>query len=614
MTDSNDNDYYNQLTEKLRTYTEKETGDEKKGRNDTLRQLAYLEYTRNRPIESMKWYSMIEPKDISIYNSLSYLHVHHGDKWVGYMFAQRSLELEYNKDVAYDLGCFYKDALLYDKAIEMYNSVLIIDPMHVKAMGNMASLYGILMLHDKSYKCYDDVYKLTKLPKDYSNLVMCTYYIPNVSPIKRRYMLELVDPPYQTESQHKTQDQNQNITTTQRRIDPEKVRIGYIGYDFNKKNSPVTCFVNHILKNHSHTFDIYVYQASTEASTSNQPSGTSFYTYSIKRSATGSIQTKDLTNHTDEEAALLIQKDKIDILIELMHHTAGNRLGILAYRPAPIQVSYCAFPGTTNTSFLDYKILDQHTAYMLKHQYFSEKPLIMNGGYHCFVPTYKFPSSGYIPHKPVHLFCSNNTKKINKKVIRTWISVLEKVPESILFLRHYNLSSSYSKTRMLSLFRRTMDEMGVSFDLEKKVRIMGYESDYTKVLSMFCFMDIYLDTFPYTATTVACESLMMGVPVVTLMGAQSHERVCGSLLLSAGLDEYVTCSEKEYVEKIVSLCREKGLKSEERREAIRDKVKNSILGNEHLFLKEYERVVMKSIHDWNQKREGNTDCKSESLL
>jgi predicted O-linked N-acetylglucosamine transferase (SPINDLY family) len=252
---------------------------------------------------------------------------------------------------------------------------------------------------------------------------------------------------------------------------------------------------------------------------------------------------------SDEAAARRIRDDEIDVLIDLHGQTLGARPNLLAWRPAPIQITYLGLPATTGFPFIDYVIADRFLVPEDAVRFYSEKPLYMPEVYqvsdrkrNCApVPTREscgLPGDAFV-------YCSfNNSFKYTPDVFALWMDILRRVPASVLWLLADNpwAEANLRKEAM----RHGMDAGRLVF--AGRVAPDVY-------LARYGVADLFLDTYPFNAGTTANDALWMGLPVLTLSGRTFASRMAGALLTAAGLPELIACSPGEYVEKAVALAR-----------------------------------------------------------
>jgi predicted O-linked N-acetylglucosamine transferase (SPINDLY family)/predicted SAM-dependent methyltransferase len=262
------------------------------------------------------------------------------------------------------------------------------------------------------------------------------------------------------------------------------------------------------------------------------------------------VQLRDLVGLTDKAAADLIRSDLIDVLIDLSGHTSHNRLPVLGYKPAPVQIAWLGYPNTTGLDCIDYRLTDtladpEGTG----DQYYSEKLWRLSGPFICYTPPSSAPTVSPSPHrlKQCITFGSFNARvKIGEDCISLWSSVLKALPESRLIIKSIiGLEEDDAKDYLLGRFVQN----GIDQD---RISLRGAEESLVAHLDAYGEIDIALDAFPYNGTTTTCEALWMGVPVLTMAGDRHASRVGLDLLTRLGLQEWVGLTPDEFVAKAVA--------------------------------------------------------------
>ena len=266
------------------------------------------------------------------------------------------------------------------------------------------------------------------------------------------------------------------------------------------------------------------------------------YTEQVKRSVQ---DFRNLSRLTPEAAAYAIYRDGIDILVDLAGHTAGSTLPILAYRPAPVQISGIGYFASTGLRTVDYFLADPVLAAGDAEQGFTEELLVLPATHFCWQPLRPAPAA---PHPPTAgrsiVFGSfNNFTKVNDHVLRVWAEILRRVPESRLFLKADVFSEGDARAQVL-------ERIAAAGIPTSRVDTEGNSPDY---LVAYNRMDIALDPFPYPGGGTTCDALYMGVPVVTLSGETLGSRFGASLLVNIGAEALVAHTEEEYIALAVSL-------------------------------------------------------------
>lgn len=243
----------------------------------------------------------------------------------------------------------------------------------------------------------------------------------------------------------------------------------------------------------------------------------------------------------DDELAERIRADAIDILFDLSGHTARNRLLAFARKPAPIQVSWIGYPGTTGLSAMDYRFVrDLSSQGSAVQPLFREKLVAFRA--RGFDPAPEAPEVNPLPALQTGrlTFGSfNRPSKLGEAVIALWSRVLLAVPDSRLLVA--GVDESVVKERLGATFAAHGVE---AHRLEFRPRV-----PVPQYLAMHHDVDLALDTFPYTGGTTTYHALWMGVPVLTLTGPSLQQNQAASVLGSLGLSDWVTANEEEFVEK-----------------------------------------------------------------
>ncbi len=361
-------------------------------------------------------------------------------------------------------------------------------------------------------------------------------------------------------------------------FDPNRpLRVGFVSGDFRAHS--VADFLESILTEHATT----------------QVNRSSWFAYSdVQRadSVTDRFQAyfdtwRDIKSMTDEQVALQIREDRIDILIDLAGHSAHNRMGVFLSKPAPLQVTWLGYPNTTGLSTMDYRLTDAFADPVGQSEHlYTEKLFRMPNSFLCYHPTSGCPDVSPLPFEKngfVTLGCFNNFAKLNFPLMKLWASILNELPQAKLLLKATVLGKNYAKNAM----RDYLSSAGIA---ENRVQLLGAEPDFARHIAHYHKVDLGLDTFPYHGTTTTCEALWMGVPVVTLVGNRHSSRVGASLLNQVGLNSFVTYSPEEYVSKVVDLSRDR-LKLADIRKSLRHQVASSPLTDSRRFFQDFEAAL-----------------------
>ncbi len=273
---------------------------------------------------------------------------------------------------------------------------------------------------------------------------------------------------------------------------------------------------------------------------------------------------RDVLSLDDRQLADTIRKDRIDILIDLAGHTTGHRLGLFAKKPAPIQVSYLGYPNTTGLATIDYRLTDAVADVPKESQWHTEKLMTLPQGFLCYGP----PGDGGPVMPPpmvengfVTFGSLNRLMKLNADVVRLWAEILWAAADSKLLLKAMALDDAAVRTYWIDRF----EQQGIAAE---RLLLFGHVTTSAAHLATYHRIDIALDPFPYNGTGTTCESLWMGVPVITLAGDRHAGRVGASLLERIGMRELIADSPDSYVRIAAELagdpCRLARLRSDQR--------------------------------------------------
>jgi protein O-GlcNAc transferase len=256
----------------------------------------------------------------------------------------------------------------------------------------------------------------------------------------------------------------------------------------------------------------------------------------------------DVSEAGDREVAMMLREREIDIAVDLTGHTRGGRLGILAFRPAPLQVNYLGFAGTSGAGYMDYLIGDSVTIPTDQERFFSERIVRLP---YSFLPNDdRQPIAGEVPRRrdlglpeSGFVYCAfSNAYKLNPVMFRIWMSLLKETADSVLWLR--------GGESLAANLRREAAAFGIAPErllFAPRVAAMDVH------LARYGRADLFLDTLPYGAHATARDALWAGLPVLTCLGNTFASRVAGSLLTALGLPELVTSSLDEYTERALEL-------------------------------------------------------------
>jgi len=410
----------------------------------------------------------------------------------------------------------------------------------------------------------------------HDNLCLCAAYDPSLSP------REICA--HHRESSESLYAHVKVAGTPANAADPEKrLRIGYVSPDLYRH--PVGYFMEPVLANHDHAgFDAFCFHDSEYF---DDMSG------KFKLMAGG---WHTIAKRSDDEVTALIQKQSIDILVDLTGRLANNRLPVFARKPAPVQISWIGYPATTGLTTMDYYLTDDLCDPSGHDGFYSEKLVRLPAGFCCYAPPSFAPPVAPLPaarNGHVTFGSFHNLVRLNQPVITLWSECMKSVPGSRLFIFRTGMTRQ-TQTRLADAFAA----QGIAADRLSFRNQMPAGGTY---LDVYAEIDIALDTFPWSGHTTACESLHMGVPVVTLAGDRHAGRMAASVLQRVHRGEWVAKTSEEYVR----ICRDlatdvDGLAAT--RAALRDQLAASPVCDGKSFTRALEEEFRKLWRTWCASR------------
>lgn len=415
-----------------------------------------------------------------------------------------------------------------EEAEKAYKRAIEISPADVEPRSDLAELYGRLGLVSRAVAELRELDALApSTPDRLSTLLFLANYEELDDPMRiveeaRRYGRAL-DRSYQIT--HRALDRGRN----------QPLRVGLVSSDF--RDHVVMKFLVGVLPHIDRTrAELFAYSSTP-----------------VRDELTGQLR-QIIPNWLDAEKlddlslARQIADDRIDVLVDLGGHTEHTRLSMFAMRPAPVQVTWLGYSGTTGVPEIDYIIGDAFVIPANEEPQLVETPWRMPDSYLCFTPPKDDVDVGPLPalaagHITFGSF--NNLGKLSEGTLALWARVLNVVPGSRLLIKSPPLSDPRVTRENAARFLRH----GIDAD---RVTFAGRIPGYATHLDAYNRVDIALDPFPYNGTTTSAEALWMGVPVLSLRGNRFIGHVGESMLVSAGLSDWVATDPDDYLRKVVS--------------------------------------------------------------
>ena len=317
----------------------------------------------------------------------------------------------------------------------------------------------------------------------------------------------------------------------------KKLRVGYLSFDF--RDHATALLAMGLMRHHDRDrFELYGYCASWDDGTA------------LRRDILSRFDVaRSISQASDRKAAEQIAKDQIDVLIDLNGTTEGTRMGVLAWRPAPVQIAYLGFPGTAGGRFVDYVVADDYTAPPGAEALYPEKliripPLYQINDYAArwLPPPPPDPARLGLPPGALVMGMFNNVNKVGSAVWATWMEILNAVPKAVL----WQLDPGPVARAHLLGAAALAGVAGSRIVFAPKV---AQEAHVARL--QLCHL--VLDPWPYGGHTTTGDALFAGVPVVALEGRNFASRVSGGLLCAAGLAPLVCPDRAAYVAMAVGL-------------------------------------------------------------
>jgi predicted O-linked N-acetylglucosamine transferase (SPINDLY family) len=462
-----------------------------------------------------------------------------------------------------------------DEAVAAHQEAIRVRPAFAEAYNNLASAWKGKAQLDEAISAYREAIRIkSDFAKAHSNLIVALQYHPASD-------AKLMQAELQRWAAQHAQPLKKLIQPHGNNRDPQRrLRIGYVSPDFCQH--VVGRNILPLLRHHDHGqmhITCYANVASADGLTD--------------QFRTCADDWRDIVKLTDAQAADLIRRDQIDILVDLALHTAGNRLGIFARKPAPVQATFAGYPGSTGLDTIDYRLTDPYLDPPgLNDPFCSETSHRLPDTFWCYDPLLSELPINAPPAQSrglVTFGCLNNFCKVNESVLHLWGRVLNAVSDSRLLLM---APEGSSRQRVLARFA------GDGID-PQRVQFVGKQSRSDYLLT-YNRVDIGLDTFPYNGHSTSLDSYWMGVPVITLLGQTMVGRAGLSQLSNLGLPEFIARTPEEYVQIAAGVAGNLAQLTE-LRQTLRPRMQASALMNAPLFARNIEAAYRTM---WRRSTEG----------
>jgi len=476
------------------------------------------------------------------------------------------------------LAAAHKDQGQFDEAIALQEQALRIQPGYAVALNGLATAYKNQGRLDEAIACFRKAMAAQpELPFIHSNLLQTLLYHGGYEP--EAVFAEHLRWAAKFGASPAVHRPLQPIPR-----DPgRRLRIGYSSPDF----------CEHVLGRYSEAVIAAHDRAQFEVFCYANVSHPDARTQRIKASAD---HWRSVVWLSDAQAADLIRQDQIDLLIDLAGHTGGNRLGVFAQKPAPIQVTHLGYAATTGLAAVDYRLSDAHYDPPGRtEQYFTEKLVRLPEVQWCYLPPLE-PAVGPVPARrtgQVTFGSFNSLCKVTKQVIDLWAQILKGLPGSRIVVLAG--AGSAGDERVLAAFARH----GVD---QARVTLVGRQSQEA-FYGLHQGVDICLDTFPFSGGFTTADALWMGVPVVSLAGAASASRQGVAVLNLVGLGDLATETPAAYALAAIRLAQDLP-RLDELRSELRERLRRT-LGDVQGFTRHLEAAYRGMWEHFCQENQGS---------
>src|SRR5271170_2447549 len=530
----------------------------------------------DQAIETYRQAIQIKPTDYEMYYSLGDGYYDAGKLAQAADAYRAALKLKPDyAEVHCQLGNVLNSMGAFDEAVLSYRMALKLKPDFAEAHCRLCNGYKDQGRLDEMIQAYHEALKSHPDSKDiYSNLAYALYFLPDYDAAEIH------------EAQKKWNDRfaaplKEYFQPHENDRDPErKLRIGFVSPDFydHCQSFFTIPLLSHLNREQ---WEIYCYSNVLKPDA---------VTDRIRGHADA---WRTITDVKDQDAAEMIRDDKIDILVDLTLHMALNRLLVFAYKPAPVQVTWLGYPGSTGLETMDYRLSDPYLDPPgTDLSVYSEQTLRLPETFWCYDPQTEEPPANdpsAAKNGFVTFGCLNNFAKVNARVPELWGKVMAACADSRLILL---APTGSARQRFLDqLKKHGIDPARVEF-VDRMSR-----TDYLKLHQR---IDIALDPFPCNGHTTSMDAIWMGVPVVTLTGNTAISRGGRSILSNIGVPELIAETPEEYVNIATKLAGDLPRLAELRR-TLRGRMEASPLMDAKRFARNIEAAYREMWRKWCAK-------------
>jgi protein O-GlcNAc transferase len=517
---------------------------------------------------------VLSPNNAVFYFNLSLAYARRGGLDQAMIACRRAVQLDPDFVEAWNnLGNALSADSQPDQAIAAFRQAVTRRPDYATAINNLGNALTAIAKLDEAIACYDRALALK--PEDAragSNRLYALYFHADYDATAILREHQLWDRRYAQPLRDSRPHDND-------RSPDRRLRIGYVSP--NLKLHSQAPFVVPLLTHHDRDqVEVFCYTDLT------------FPDAITERLRARADAWKPTAGMSDQAVADLIRGDRIDILMDLTMHMAGGRPLLVARKPAPVQVAWLAYPGTTGMKAMDYRLTDDRLdppgatdgdyverSIRLPDTFACFDPGVLEGDLDCAEPPAL--KNGYVTFGSLNNFC-----KMNVKVLQLWSRVLSSVPKSRLRV----LAPAGEARRWMT---EVMQSLGIGADrvdfVSRQPRA-GYVAELTRI-------DICLDTLPYSGHTTTLDAIWMGVPVISRVGRTAAGRAGASVLHHLDLNELAAGDDDQFVTAAVELSGDARRLAELRR-VLRQRMQSSPLTDARRFAQNVEAAYRRIWQEW----------------
>jgi len=456
---------------------------------------------------------------------------------------QRAMEIAPADPDAYvNLGNLCYEDVQLQAAIDWYRKAVERNPGHGGVLSSLAGMLGAQGRLEEAIGCLRRAVELAPASAEiHGSLLMALQYDPVVAPVA------ICQEHLAWAQRHADPLMPSAIGRRGDRDPDRRLRIGYVSPDF--RDHSAAFFIEPLLEHHRRDrVEVFCYSSSRVAD------------MVTRRLRARADHWCDIVDLSDDQAAERIREDRVDILVDLACHTSGNRLGVFARKPAPVQATYLGYPYATGMAAMDYWVTDIHLDPPDAPTPSRERQVRLPEAFVCYRPPDDAPAVADPPcvRNGFVTFGSFNTlTKLNRQVIAAWAQVLRNVAGARLLLKTTALGDAPTARHVAGLF--------AACGIEPDRLILEGSQPLGQFLSAYGRVDLMLDPWPFNGHTISMHGLWMGVPLVTLYGDRHAARRGGMLLRNLRLEQMIALTPDQYIEIATDLGRDRDRLAELRR-------------------------------------------------